>query len=115
MNVEINKLLGTVRSGLMEAEKVGGSLAADNESDVWEAMEGLMNEVLDALVADYDNSEDEFLDLIFMVADDLAAEGKLPAFPEDDASDEAVAEWLGKARTVGFTKCVLKAAQEQAE
>jgi hypothetical protein len=117
MNVEINKSLDALRLKVEaeEAEAEPGEGEAENPSDAWNAMESYLNEVLDALLADYEMTDDEALDFVFSVADDLAAEGKLPEFPDDNAEETSVSEWMGKATTMGFQQEVMKAAEAEAE
>ena len=115
MNVEINKSLDALRLKVEAEEAEPGELEAENPSDVWEAMESYLNDILDALTADYELSDGDALDFVFSVADELSEAGKLPEFPDDSADEDTVADWMGKAQTMGFQQAVMKAAEAAAE
>ncbi len=94
----------------LEVDLDEGTGQAKNTSDVDTALNSYLNAILEHLVSELDMSEDEGQQLIYSVADKLAASGNLPPFPTDESSDDEVAIWIGKAKTLGFSNEVTKAA-----
>lgn len=84
---------------------VGG--AKNNPTDVADALDLYLDSLLDAVLKASDMSEDDAMSMILDMADAGAEAGDLPPFPEEEASDDEVSLWLGKAKTVGFKRIVL--------
>lgn len=83
----------------MEAE--AGEGEAKNDDEVEEVLIDYMLDVAEGICDDYEMDLDDAVEMVFDVADQLAEEGSLPFIPpEEDAA--AVAEWVGKAKTMGF-------------
>lgn len=91
-----------------------GELGAENSSNIWDAFDFYVGDMVDDLTELYELSDDDALDFIFTVADDLAAENKMPEIPDGD-DEKAVARWLGVAGSMGFERLVLDAAEAEAE
>jgi hypothetical protein len=103
------------KSQSSKAPGKAGTSGAENESDdIWNAFDLYVNDLIDDLLELYEISEDEAIDFIFEVADDLAAEGKMPEIPTEEGDAKAVAAWVGAAGTIGFERMVLDAAEEAA-
>lgn len=92
-----------------------GSTGASNNSNIWDAFDLYIGDMVDDLLEEYDLSEEEAIDFVFSVADDLAAEGKIPPIPTEENDAKAVANWLGVTGSMGFERMVLDAAEEAAE
>ena len=101
-------VLERIRSEL-ESDLGEGTGQATNKSDVDAALTLYMDPILNHIVSEYGVGEEEGTNLIFKVADKLAASGDLPPMPSDESSDEDVAFWLGKAKTLGFESAVISA------
>jgi hypothetical protein len=130
MTPEMNTLLEQMRTQLKteaegdaawgpDAEPEGpegepGESGAETESDVWEAFDRYIGDMVDDLMAKYELDENGALDFIFTVADDAAAEGRVPEIAVDD-DPQGVAEWLAQAGSAGFERMVLDAAIEASE
>lgn len=91
-----------------------GDGEAENITDVEDALDLYLNSMISKLEAEYDFEEDDAIGLVFDVIDELGEEGLLPPFPEDDATDEMLAAWMGKAKSVGLQARVIEAANEMA-
>lgn len=138
MNTELNELLDQMRLHLQtkphlhedEGEEAwgpdsdaegdtsgskAGLSGAENSSNIWDAFDLFVGDIIDDLIEKYSIDDGEALDFILSVADDLATEGKMPPVPEEEDGDQAVAQWLGVAGSMGFERMVLDAAIESAE
>lgn len=133
MNHEMNSLLEAMRSHLVshltEGEEAWGpdsqvrstgggtpgSSGAENSSNVWDAFDLFVGEIVDDLLEEYEGDEESMLDFVLEIADELAAAGRMPPVPSDEDDPQAVARWLGVAGTMGFERAVLDAAAEAAE
>lgn len=133
MNAELNKVLTEMREQLAQhltegeeawgpdSEPQGtsggspGESGASNSSNVWDAFDFYIGEMVDDLLEEYDTDEDAAVEFVLSVADDLAAEGKMPPVPTEEDSADTVAKWLGVAGTMGFERMVLDAAEEAAK
>lgn len=91
-----------------------GDLGAENYSEAGDNVDTYLVDCVDALISMYDVEEEEAWDFVFTVAAMAAEEGLLPELPEDEASDEDLTDWLGKAGTTGFKAMVLQSAAEMA-
>ena len=88
-----------------------GEGEAENVSDIGDSFDQYLNDMISSLeTAGFD--EDTAIGLVFDVADELAEEGLLPPFPEDDSTDQMLAAWLGKAKSVGLQARVIEASNE---
>lgn len=96
-------------------EAEAGDLGAVNLSAAEESFDGYIWELIDALQAEFEVGEEEALDIIVEFAAELEAEGKMPPFPDDSATDESMTDWQGKAKSEGFADGLLKYADEMAE
>lgn len=114
MEKNITERLNALRSHLEEQEFAAGELDALNDTTIADDVDAYFNEMIDQLTANYDVSDDEAMDFIFDVADEMAEEGLLPEMPDDD-DDEALAAWLGTAKTAALHIHVAEAARESAE
>jgi hypothetical protein len=92
-----------------------GTLGAENETDVWQAFDMYIGDMVDDLMEDFELNEDDALDFIFEIAEAAAAEGKIPEIPMDDNDADSVAAWLGAAGSAGFERMVLDAAAAEAD
>lgn len=91
-----------------------GELDADNPTDIIDSFEEYIGSIADALLDDYEMDDDEAYDIIFDLADGLAEDGDLMEIPEDD-DEQALAMWLGQAKTIGFANIVLANVEDWAE
>jgi hypothetical protein len=89
-----------------------GEGEAENVTDVEDALDLYLNAMISKLEADYDFEEDDAIGLVFDVIDELGEEGLLPPFPEDEATEQMLATWMGKAKSVGLQARVIEAAIE---
>lgn len=132
MTPQINTVLSGIRRRLMEAEKSDavawgpnsmtnatqhgkgkpGDGGATNEPDAPDALDKYLQSIADRLVADLDMTDDQALGKITATARRLSGEGVLPALPGQNASATDIAEWIGKAATIGFAQHVFQDAQD---
>lgn len=129
MNTQINAMLGDVvrRVEATEAAAWGpeqdveptdyetgtpGTLGATNVGTAWDSYDAYFGEIIDSLMATYEVSEDDAVDLIYDVLDEMIEEGLIEEMPEDESPEEEVAVWLGKAKSVGLHIAVGEAAKE---
>ena len=126
---QANAVLGKIRAGLAEEEAAWGPDSeqddvahldgaagvggATNIADIEDALDGYLTGIANALVAEYDISEDDAYDFIFYAAETAEALGLLPAFPDDDAADGEYASWYGKAGSVKFDAMVMNLAAKE--
>lgn len=117
MSNNITELVSKLRESLAEAEEAesfshddseAGEGEAENISDVNDALDDYILSIADSLLDEYDIDADEAVDFVFDVVASLEEEGTLPPLP-DESEEVAVAEWLGKATTMGFGELVLAA------
>jgi hypothetical protein len=92
-----------------EDELGEGTGQAKNRSDVGNTLDLYLDMIFDHLVSELGLDEEAAQALIFRVADEKAASGDLPLMPTEKSSDDDIAVWLGKAKTLGFEHEVLKA------
>jgi hypothetical protein len=84
-----------------------GDGGAENPTDANDALNMYLVNLCDRLMSEFGMGEDEALDFIFSCADEMTQDGELPPLPEDDAADQEVSVWLGKANSSGFGAYVL--------
>jgi len=89
-----------------------GDGGAENPTDVNDALNMYLVNIVDRLMDEFEMGEDEAADFIFSCADELAEDGDLPPMPEDGAADQEVSVWMGKAHTLGFIGYVLGRARD---
>jgi hypothetical protein len=94
----------------LEGDLGEGTGQAKNTSDVDVALNTYLNAILTRLMTELGMDGDAGEALIYSTADKLATSRGLPPFPTDESSDEEVAIWVGKAKTMGFDNEVMKAA-----
>lgn len=133
MNTRINSVLEDIRTTL-EAEgddavahgpavpaDVGGATNKDaeagtggaaNPSDVNSTLDLYLSEIADLLTLEYGKNENEAMSFVFSAASSLSGDGVIPPMPNDNAPDDEVAAWLGKAKSVQFAHHVLQRAQQ---
>lgn len=92
-----------------------GDNEADNPTDVNDAMNMYLDSAVERLMGEFDMSEDDAIEYIFDCADEMAEDGDLPPIPEDEAMDQEVSIWLGKANSVGFVGYCLGRARSESE
>lgn len=92
-----------------------GELEAENPTDVNDAMNMYLDSAVERLMGEFDMSEDDAIEFIFDCADEMAEDGDLPPLPEDEAPDQEISMWLGKANSVGFVSQCLRSARAQSE
>lgn len=130
MQAKISEKLAQIRSALSEGDEAwgpdsvtpneaadeaeAGDGGAENESDVNDTFYAYLDRLVAGILDEYEMSEDEAVDYVFMVAEDLAADGTLPEIPSEE-DDLATAEWLGKAKSVMFAELVMAALESEAE
>jgi len=137
MNSKINKLLEAIRRQVVEEEgkdkdditaygpgvaaDVGGASTADaeagsgsamNPTNIGDTVDQYIMTIADTISIQYDKTREEALKFVFDAATTLANDGDIPAPPDDDAADEEVAIWLGKAKSVDLAGQVLGKARE---
>lgn len=92
-----------------------GSGGAVNPSNVSDTLDLYLSEIADLLTIEYGKSEDESLNFVFSAASTLAREGVIPPIPSDNAPEQEIAVWLGKAKSVQFASHVMQRAREMAK
>jgi hypothetical protein len=124
MTPQINAVLDEIRLRLenafgpeaaptsSHAQGEPGDGEAANLTDVEDALDLYLNAMIGKLEQDYDFDEDTAIGLVFDVIEELGEEGLLPPFPEEEATDEMLAAWMGKAKSVGLQARVIEAATE---
>lgn len=124
MNPQVNALIGSIRTRIEsslktlgmfdEEDAAGGDLGAVNPSDVLDAFDAFIGGIADALLAEFDMSDDDAIDFVFEVVDAMVEEDLLSPIP-DEADIQALAAWIGKAESAGLGAHVMQAAEELAE
>lgn len=126
MNPQVNELIGSIRLrmeaslrsfgvlGEEEEEATAGTLGAVNPSDVLDAFDNFIGGIADALLAEFDMSDEEAIDLVFMVAADMAEDELLAPLP-DESDIQSLAVWIGQAESAALGAQVMQAAEELAE
>lgn len=121
MNTQINSMLVQIRNRLNESAwgpeisapnsdgfdaGEAGELGAKNYNDISDALDKYIMGMVDNLMVQYECTDDEAVDMVFNAIDSLASENKIPEMPEENASDDEVAIWIGKAVTSGLQRMV---------
>jgi hypothetical protein len=125
MTPQINTVLQTIR---LQLEQTGpaipgvsgdsflkgepGSGGAENISDVEDAFDMYISDIVDIIMFETDMSDTQATDFVFHMADHLSSQGMLPELPEDESDEQELAAWMGKAKSVGFATQVFKAARD---
>lgn len=127
MTPQINAVLKDIRAKLEDVygpEQIGyqpapdvtggvaGSGGAVNVQDATAALDLYMNAIVDRVSAVYGYAEDAATSLVFSVVGELASDGAIPDFPGEDAPTQELADWLGKAKSVGLMAQVLQTAAQ---
>jgi hypothetical protein len=74
-------------------------------------LDAYLDSLVDSLVLKFQVEPEEAMDMLMDCAEALAADGKLPPFPEDDAPHSEEIEWLSKAQGLGLSDKVLEVAE----
>lgn len=91
-----------------------GDGGAVNASEVNDVFEDYLLSIMDSILEDFDMNDEDLMDVIFDVAASCAEDGSLPEMPaEGDLS--GTAEWVGKARSLGFSDLVYAVVESDAE
>jgi hypothetical protein len=101
--------------GATNADAEAGAGGAVNPSDVSNTLDLYLSEISDLLTLEYGKNENEAMNFVFSAASALAREGVIPEVPSDSATDDEVAQWLGKAKSVQFASHVLNRAREMSK
>lgn len=130
MNSQINSVLEKIRQKLDEsawgpdigdnpddthASSTAGEGGAHNVSDVEDALDMYLSGMVDNLMAQYDTTDEEAANVVFACIDKLVSSGKLPEMPDEDATEDQVAIWIGKAATSGLQRIVDEYARSNAD
>lgn len=134
MNVQINGVLEQIRAKLQESAwgtpgtpsmppdespvpptaGAPGSKSVDAD-DVEDAFDMYLSGMVDSLMNQYDATDEEAADTVFAAIDQAVSDGKVPPMPEDDASEQEVALWVGKATLARLQHLVNEYARNNAE
>lgn len=82
-------------------EGEAGEGGAENVSDINDTLINYMLDIAAGIADEYDLDADNAVDYVFDAADAIAEEGSLPFIP-DEEDLAGTAEWLGKAKMLGF-------------
>lgn len=96
------------------ADGKAGESGAENVSDVNDSFDDFMLGIAASLQDEYELSSDEAFEFIFDVAASLSEDGSLPEIPEEEDL-AGTAEWLGKAKSMGFGDLVSAALEGMLE
>lgn len=97
----------------VETDHEGGKAGeggAENVSDINDTLIDYMLSIAGSLEDEFDMDGDTALDMVFDIADQLGEDGTLPYMPEEDDL-AGTAEWLGRAKMMGFGEMVLGIAE----
>lgn len=84
-------------------------------NDILSDVECYLQGVVDALLDEFESSEDDAVEFMFDVIDDLVEDGVILDFPGENASDEDVDSWLEAAKDAGLQGYVIAAAEVSSE
>jgi len=121
MNAEINTVLFKLFTELdasaipTAAPSAPPSAPAPKGDDEEDALDMYLSGLVDSVMHQYDVTDEEAADVVFACIDDATEIGKLPELPDEDASVEAIATWIGKATTGNLPKLVDDFAKAHAE
>lgn len=96
------------------AQSAAGEGEAENVSDINDTFDAYVFSIVDSVLEEYEADEEAILDIVFDVAASLAEDGSLPEIPEESEL-QATAEWLGKAKSMGFGDLVMAVIEAEAE
>ena len=100
---------------VLEAEdhedSTAGSGGAHNVSDVNDAFDKYISDIVDALCVDYGCDDDFALECLRSAIDELVSEGALTPIPEEGDLD-GTALWMGTAKSVGLGGYARKACHD---
>jgi hypothetical protein len=80
------------------------------EDEKTDPLDAYLYSLVDSLALKYQLGPEEAMDMVMDCAEALSDEGKLPPFPEDDASPAETMAWLSKAQGIGLGDRVLEVA-----
>jgi len=128
VQTSINRKLEEIRQRLMdEGEEAWGPHSAQdtdhaggepgeggatNVSDINDVFTEFMLSIAASLEETFGLDEDDAIEYVFDAADAIAEEGSLPFIPDEEDLAET-AEWLGKAKSMGFGDLVLAMADSE--
>lgn len=93
-----------------------GSPVPVNLTPTQEELNRYIVDIIRGVMAQYECSKDDAIDLVFEVADDLAEEGALPPMPEEgESTEDEVIQWMNAAKSMGFGAEVMAYAEEEAD
>jgi hypothetical protein len=134
MNAQINGVLEQIRVKLAESAWGGPGLpsmppdaspmpptagapgsASMTSTEVEDALDMYLSGMVDSLMNQYDATDEEAADTVFAAIDQAVADGKLPELPDDDASEQEVSLWVGKATLARLQHLVNEYARNNAE
>ena len=105
MTSNLNVVLETVRQRLEVVE--------ENPSDVEEVLSKYLDDIVQALVVQFDLSENTAAVFATDIIDTLAEEGEIPPVPGDGVPATQVAEWVGLLTTMGIEAFICELAVEE--
>lgn len=91
-----------------------GEGGADNVSDVNDVLIDYMLSIAGSLEDEFEIDGDDAVDMVFDIADQLGEDGTLPYIP-DEEDLAGTAEWVGRAKMMGFGEMVLGIAESMIE
>ena len=118
MDAATNGLLRKIRTRLEEMSPnshmsgepgIGGAV---NITDIHDDFDRYLYDIVSKLVVEFSMDESGAVSLMRQAADEAAQAGLLPPVP-DQGADQATAEWLGKAKSLGFGGYVMRLAMER--
>ena len=114
MNRKTNTLLEEIRGelGILEEGSKPGDLGATNEPEIDAALSKFVHGLVDALLMEYEITEDDAVMFLTGIAEVLKDEGLLPPLPSPNDPEVIKSEWLGAAQANGFATEVMQAAAE---
>lgn len=134
MNAQINGVLDQIREKLNESAwgapgqpsmppdaspvpPTAGAPGARSISpaDVEDALDMYLSGMVDSLLNQYDATDEEAADTVFAAIDQAVQAGVLPELPPDDASEQEVSLWVGKATLANLQRLVNEYARNNAE
>ena len=89
-------------------KKLGSKIKNRMVEDLEMEFDDYMDSVLGAVLDEYDVDEDDAVDYIIEIADELADDGLLPYFPDEDSTSEEITDWVAAAQSAGFAGLVIE-------
>lgn len=133
MTPSINNVLSAIRRRLQEEDATAwgpnmtgmaptnlsggepGEGGATNETDIPDALDKYLGGIADQLVSNFGMSEQAAYGKIMATARSLASDGTLPSMPSESSPDQEIAEWMGKAASIGFAQHVFQKASSASD